>query len=325
MDTRVNRRGHTEHFVRGQHLKLKDLKEKAQQWNQYLSKENIPPSPRPEFHVSHLRHDTDRSGIDGIAIDMNFRVPDPEEGAEDHEDPETLDLMWWSLSVGYEEIESAEKRLLEDTYPDRTEEQARGQERFLGRFATSPAFLETSRLGSYRFTFPLQDLLEAYRRRFCVGSEPILRVYETVLYKQEVMHSVVVHSHFYNELFQDYPLLTDSPDAVCAYEDGHFIWRPEAMCETHSFKLVQKPYQNQMVAHLLSKPKHQFYVWDNVAVAFHMPESETLDFDMQRLRDCLRFCEPGHPTISPAEDFDSFEEANELVEAWWPYYHTPFY
>ncbi|XP_071783743.1 uncharacterized protein LOC144541783 [Centroberyx gerrardi] len=325
MDTRVNKRGHTEHFVRGQHLKLTDLKEKAQHWNQYLSKENIPSYPRPEFHVSHLRHDTNSSGIVGIASEMGFRAPDREEGPEDPEDPETLDLVWWSLSVGPEEIESAEQRLLEETYPDRTEEQAREQKRFLGKFTTSPAFLDTSRLGPYRVISPLQELLETYRTRCCAGSEPILRVYETVLYKQEVMHSVVVHSHFYNQLFQDYPLLTDSPDAVCAYEDGHFIWRPEAMCETHSFKLVQKPYQNQMVAHRLSKPKHQFYVWDNVAVAFHLPEGETLDFDMHTLRQCLRFCEPGHPTISPAEDFDSYEEANELVEAWWPYYPTPLY
>ncbi|XP_071765426.2 uncharacterized protein LOC139919548 [Centroberyx gerrardi] len=325
MDTRVNRRGHTEHFVRGQHLKLTDLKEKAQHWNQYLSKENIPPYPRPEFHVSHLKHDTDRSGIDGIATEMGFCAPDREEGPEDPEYPETLDLVWWSLAVGPEEIDSAEQRLLEETYPDRTEEQARGQERFLGRFATSPAFLRTSRLGSYRFTFPLQELLEAYRKQFCFGSEPVLRVYETVLYKQEVMHSVVVHSHFYNQLFQDYPLLTDSPDAVCAYKDGHFIWRPEAMCETHSFQLVKKPYQNQMVAHLLSEPIHQFYVWDNVAVAFHLADGQTLKFDMNRLRDYLNFCEPGYPPISSAGAFASFQEAAEVVRNWWPHYYLPLF
>lgn len=68
--------------------------------------------------------------------------------------------------------------------------------------------------------------------QFCSGSQPIMRVYETVLYRQEVMHVVLVHSPA-NQNFSHYPLLTDDPDAVCVYKDGHFIWRPEAMCEKH--------------------------------------------------------------------------------------------
>ncbi|KAM4624379.1 uncharacterized protein ACJ7VT_005231 isoform 2-T2 [Polymixia lowei] len=218
MESRVNRRGFPESFVKSKHLKLTDLKEKAQ-GHQYMFNEDIPLYPRPEFHVSHLRHDTGLNGMNGIKVE-GFRAQGDS------------DLVWWSLSVGPEEMESAEERLLEETYPDRTEEQAREQRSFLHRFSTSPAFLETSRLGSFRFTFPLQDLLELYRQGYG-GGEPILRVFETVLYKQEVMYTVLVHSHFYNTLFEDYPLLTGSPDGVCAYKDGHFIWRPEAMCETH--------------------------------------------------------------------------------------------
>ncbi|KAM4624377.1 uncharacterized protein ACJ7VT_005230 [Polymixia lowei] len=322
MESRVNRRGFTESFVKAKHLKLADLKEKAKDTgNQYIFKENIPLYPRPEFHVSHLRHDTDLDGVFGIHMDLAFRT------REDTEEAGSLDseLMWWSLSVGPEEMESAEERLLEETYPDRTEEQAREQRSFLHRFATSPAFLETSRLGSFRFTFPLQDLLELYRQGYG-GGEPILRVFETVLYKQEVMYTVLVHSHFYNTLFKDYPLLTDSPDGVCAYKDGHFIWRPEAMCETHSFELIKKPNQNQFAAHLISESKRQYYVWDHVAIAFHMPDCQRLNFsNMYKLREHLRFCEPGNPTISPPETFSSFEDANEMVETLWPYYHTPFY
>ncbi|XP_078142803.1 uncharacterized protein LOC144541765 [Centroberyx gerrardi] len=257
MDTRVNRRRHTEHFVKGG-----------------TGRPRIPRDPGP--------------------------------------------------GVGPEEIDSAEQRLLEETYPDRTEEQARGQERFLGRFATSPAFLRTSRLGSYRFTFPLQELLEAYRTQLCSGSEPVLRVYETVLYKQEVMHSVVVHSHFYNQLFQDYPLLTDSPDAVCAYKDGHFIWRPEAMCGTHSFQLVRKPDQNQLLP-VAETFWPQFYVWDNVAIAFHVAHGQKLTFDMNRLRECLNFCERGYPTISRRYTFESFEEAAEHAKDLWPNYESPLH
>ena len=74
-------------------------------------------------------------------------------------------LLWWSLSVGPDEIKSAERRLLEKTYPDQKEEQLQMQQGFLEKFTTSPAFLKTSRLGSYRFTFPLEELLEAYSKQ----------------------------------------------------------------------------------------------------------------------------------------------------------------
>lgn len=64
-------------------------------------------------------------------------------------------------------------------------------------------------------------------------------MYETVLYKQEVMYSVLVHSHYNNDLFEKYPLLQDNDDGVCAYRDGQIIWRPEAMCETHRLEWAQ--------------------------------------------------------------------------------------
>ena len=61
MKTRVNNRGFEEHYLEGRHLKLTDLKKEAKDLeNQYLFKENIPLSPRPEFHLSHLKHDTKR-------------------------------------------------------------------------------------------------------------------------------------------------------------------------------------------------------------------------------------------------------------------------
>ncbi|CAB1334635.1 unnamed protein product [Coregonus sp. 'balchen'] len=271
-------RGHQEFAVQAQHLKLSDLglRLKAQGFhNNYLFKDNIPEYPRPEFRPSIAKG--------------GFRARDREEG------PEGLDMLWWSLSLGAEEMASAEQRLLQARYPDRTEEQAREQTSFLQRFATSPAFLDTSRLGSYRFTFPLDELLKRYRERLCVGHEPILHVNETVLYKQEVMYSVLVHSHFNNDLFEN-------------------------------FKLVPKPYQNQDVTHLIPDPqKHQFYVWDNIAVAFQMDDSQMLTFDMYNLRDHLRFCEPGQPQISPDCEFTTYDEAKEMVDCYWPYYHTPLY
>ncbi|XP_074467781.1 uncharacterized protein LOC141753227 isoform X2 [Sebastes fasciatus] len=309
MESRTNRRGHTENVVENQHLKLKDLKKEAlnhRLGNQYLRKSNIPPYPHPEFHVSHLRHDTDKDGLRGIRGDGGFK------------NPGKGNLLWWSLVVGPDEIRSAEKRLLETTYPDRTEEQAEGQQSFLKEFATSPAFNKTSRLGSYRFTFPLEELLTAYSEQFCEGAPPVMRVLRTVLYKQEVMYVVVVHSPDNQKEFSDCPLLTDDdPNAVCTYKDGCFIWRAEAMCETHSYELVQIPEEKRMEAQPARTFLDQFYVWDHVAVALHV-ENQLLKFDPSRLRENLKFCCAENPGMIKGVTFEDFPQAEENVKELWP-------
>ncbi|CAK6984703.1 uncharacterized protein LOC121910382 isoform X2, partial [Scomber scombrus] len=160
MERETNRREYEEDFCYGQHLKLRELKEKAQDLEtkkkRYLFNDNIPPYPQPEFHVTHLKHDTDGDGLYGIRWINGFCDPDPKG---------PLWLVWWSLMVRPEDIQSAERRLLDQIYPDRTEEQTQKQQPFLGKFATSPAFLDSSRLGSYRFTFPLEELLTAYSQQ----------------------------------------------------------------------------------------------------------------------------------------------------------------
>ncbi|XP_038564048.1 uncharacterized protein LOC119895191 isoform X2 [Micropterus salmoides] len=303
MYTRYNRRGYPERVVESQHLKLDDLRQEA--WrirlkNNYLYID-MPASPRPEFQVSHLKHDTNQTGLRGIKTDEGFR--NPGRGS----------LLWWSLAVGPDEIASAERRLLETTFPDRTEEQVQMQQSFLEKFTTSPAFEQTSRLGSYRFTFPLEEVLEAYSEQFCSGAQPVMRVYETVLYKQEVMYVVLVHSPANQEQFSKYPLLTDDPNSVCTYRDGCFIWRPEAMSGTHRYKLVLRRDEMQMDAvPVTSCP--QFYVWDHVAVALHVDE-QVLNFDADRLRENLMWCDEGIAAIS--HGFNNFPEAEKFVRELW--------
>ncbi|XP_058484425.1 uncharacterized protein LOC131459017 isoform X1 [Solea solea] len=302
METRRNRRSVKEHFLRDQHVKLEDLQTEARGFdNQYLSKENIPAFPRPEIHVSHLKHDTDRGGLKGIHEDGGFRSKDS--------------LLWWSLAVKPEDIMSAETRLLEETYPDRTEDQRQSQQSFLGRFATSPAFLETSRLGSYRFTFPVEEVLEAYSQQFCSGTQPVFQVYETVLYKKEVMYVILVDT----PQRRRHPLLADSPDTVCAYRDGRFIWRPEAMSETHWLELVQNPEEKQMVAEV-APGRDEYYVWDHIAIALCVPDGEVLKFDTNKLRGNLKYCSPGAP---PLAEFEDFEESDDLVRSLWLEFPTP--
>ncbi|KAM6983460.1 uncharacterized protein LKV04_011403 [Tautogolabrus adspersus] len=307
MEPRKNRRGYVYHSVEGRYLKLNDLKEVALGLNnRYLIKENIPLYPRPEFHVSRLKHDTNREGLQGIRMKEGFM------------NPSSGSLLWWSLAVGPEEVASAERRLLETIYPDRTEEQVQMQQSFLYKFASSPAFLSSSRLGSYRFTFSLEEVLKAYSDQFCGGAEPVMRVLRTDLYKQEVMYAVVVHGPAHQQLYDNHPLVTDDPDSVCAYRDGHFLWRSEAMCETHRYQMVRRDDEMQTgVEPCTWFP--EYYVWDNVAVALHV-DKKVLKFDVDRLRERLTFCDEGAAVINRWIPFDSIEEAEEWVREFWPDY-----
>ncbi|KAL3067780.1 hypothetical protein OYC64_022161 [Pagothenia borchgrevinki] len=282
MESERNRRNSNYHFVKKEHLKLDDLRKRKGSGNNYLFNDHkIPKYPRPEIHVSHLKHDTDGLGLEGIMESGGFK------------NPTGKDLVWWGLLVGREELRSAEQRLLQETYPDRTEQQVQDQQSFLGKFASSLAFKKSSRLGSYRFTFPLQELLEAYSLQFCGGKQPVMRVYETHLYKQEVMYVVLVHSPANQEQFSEYPLLSDDPNAVCCYRDGRFIWRLEAMCETHRFVLSRNDETQQMEAvnrKDLGYRPFENYVWDNVGIALHVEEDKLLEFNPVRLREKLKFC-----------------------------------
>ncbi|MEQ2316453.1 hypothetical protein AMECASPLE_032673, partial [Ameca splendens] len=295
MQTERNRRGFKQHFVERQHLKLSDLKTEAENAglrNKYLNKTNIPEYPKPEFHTSLLKHETTGSALGGIRKDGGFRNP--------YGGP----LIWWSLAVGPEELKDAEVRLLEKTFPDRMEVEDAEQQSFLWRFATSPAFLETSRLGTYRFTFPLQEVLTAYKDQFCLGAQPIMRMYRTVLYSQEVMHVVLVHSPTSEKEYTQYPFLSDRPDAVCVYRDGHFIWRPEAMCGTHWYELIYRHKTRQLEAWSASSPP--FYVWDHVAVALHVGQNQ----------DAVNYGQT-------SEDPDGSDDAKMVVKRLWPGWGGP--
>uniref|UniRef100_A0A3B5PTZ1 Uncharacterized LOC111610118 n=1 Tax=Xiphophorus maculatus TaxID=8083 RepID=A0A3B5PTZ1_XIPMA len=283
MQTERNRRGFKQHFIERQHLKLKDLETEALDAG---------------------------SGLCGIERDGGFRNPYGES------------LIWWSLAVGPDQMKDAETRLLEKTFPDRMEGEDPEQQSFLWRFATSPAFKETSRLGWYRFTFPLQEVLTAYRDQFCSGARPIMRTYRTVLYSKEVMHVVLIHSPANEREFSQYPPLSDAPDAVCVYRDGRFLWRPEAMCETHWYKLIYRQGTNQLEAWSASPP--QFYVWDHVAVALHVGQNQVLRFTADQLRARLGFCQLDAVNYSAtSENPENFEDAKAAVRRLWPGWSGP--
>ncbi|KAK7925010.1 hypothetical protein WMY93_007320 [Mugilogobius chulae] len=189
------------------------------------------------------------------------------------------------------------------------------QEPFLSKFATSPAFLSSSRYGSYRFTFDLRDVLDRYSEQFCERQKPEMRIWKTVMYKQEVMYVVLVHSPSENEKFSEHPLLEEQENSICAFREEpepHFIWRPQAMCETHNYKLTKN--QDDSVS---ASPvnEDEWFMWDHVTLAL-VVDDQVLSFT--NLRESLRFCERGDCQVKKTTKFQKYNVANEEVKKLWP-------
>ncbi|XP_026866605.2 uncharacterized protein si:ch211-197h24.8 [Electrophorus electricus] len=289
---RINRRGHKEKYFVGKHLRFCEIK--YQILNNYLS--TYPPRfPCPtEFHVSELRHDTNFSGLQAILSDPGFKDPGTGTNA-------SQGLVWWSLAITGNGIADAERRFLLQKGVDN------GCKPFLYKFTSSPAFRKASRLGNFRFTFPITELLESYADQFCQGRAPQMRIYETVVYKQEVMYAVVVHAPDVQKEFKKYPLLEDCSTAPCSFQDGKIVWRPQGLSKTHAFRLA--PASKTLVKKVPRK-KRKFCMWDHVVLAFHVPQDKIFRFEKETLVKHLSLCQGTLPNLN-TEGFIKCEfEAN---------------
>ncbi len=94
-------------------------------------------------------------------------------------------------------------------------------------------------MGHFRFSMSIHELLRSYQQQFCAGQKPNIHIFETVVYKQEVMYSIVIHAPRAHKLLSKYPLLEDTQDAVCGFHENTIIWRPQAMSKTQGY--LQKP------------------------------------------------------------------------------------
>lgn len=272
---------------KGEHLNWSDLIDRAQGTylhETYLSKIKSPPNPQ-EFHVSHLKHETHKFSILGIKEDEGFK--DPKKGLDD---PDRLPLVWFSLAVKHKP----------------TEEEHLQQENVRMACESSPAFSEKSRYGSYRFTFLVKEVLEEYKKQFCGGKPPVMRILRTSLYRQEVMYAVLVHSPKDNG-FTEYPELSDGPNAICTYKDGCFIWRSQTMFETN----IKTPKENLKLKKMNWLPS----VWDHVTIALHV-DGKPLKFGSVFLRERLTFCEKDKVIVAP-RCYDTCDNAQRLVRKLW--------
>ncbi|KAI4881551.1 hypothetical protein NFI96_014881 [Prochilodus magdalenae] len=274
-----NSRGYQVMRCEGEHLSLVELKDDPVVDNHYLRKRNIPRYPKPLlFHIPNVCHVTGVKGLWGIFNDGGFRIPD-------HDVNDVDNFLWWSLSVTTEDIEDAEQNFLEVQFQD---QEVYSQQGFLEKFTTSPAFQNESRYGNFRFTLPLRELLSLYARQFCRRSAPVLRVLDTKIYKSEIVYSVLVHPR-HIRYYSHYPRLPSNDDDVCGYSQGNMSWSCQAPSKAHGHKLVLDREQPEVYAKELKG--EEYYVWDHVAVAFHMEPHWTLKVDPERLYSSVTVCE----------------------------------
>lgn len=264
----------------------------------YLSK-SIPECPSIEFHITKMAHVTNKTSLPSIWKSGGFKGFGKDS------------LSWWSPKIVEVDIRAAEERYLEKLFPDMTKEEKTAHSPFLSKFTTSPLFMnEFSRYGNFRFTFPLTELMEAYKKQKCEGQEPVFRIYETKLFKQEIEYVVLVHSPKFNEKFKDFPLLTSSP--LISYDGHEIIWRAQAICETHKCKLVKL--ENGVLAEKLEKKYQEFYVWDQVSLVFHI--SEVLTIPKRKLKESQKCCKlDPNVNLSKAKNCSSLEEAEKFIES----------
>ncbi|ROL54803.1 hypothetical protein DPX16_23255 [Anabarilius grahami] len=273
MIKRINSRGSEEILLQQQHISINHLKQtdeikEEDIYKAYISKKDIPDYPTPvEFHITEVAHATNKTGLPQILNSEGFKGLDEDS------------FSWWSLKINEADIRAAEERFLESLFPERSKEERAAQQPFLREFTTSPAFNnENSHYSNFCFTLLLTELMEAYKKQKCEGEEPVLRVYGTKLFNKLIEYVVLVHSPRYNKKFSQYPLLTSSP--LVSYDGNQIIWRAQAICRKHGYQQVING--NQAFFRKLEVKDSEYYVWDQVSLAFHV--KQVLTFPKERLK-----------------------------------------
>lgn len=295
-----NSRGYEVLCCEMEHVSVSKLKEDPSVDPYYLGRTYIPAYPNAVFRVSRVCHVTGESGLRSIFRDAGFRKPYCRDD----------NFLWWSLSATQDDIAFAEKNLLEETFPG---VQNPNQQPFLEKFTTSPAFQSESRYGNFRFTFSLKALLFLYKKQFCDKSL-VLRVLDTKLYQKEVLYTVLVHPPNV-KCYDQYPRLPqDDEDAVCGYAHGSVIWRCQAPSDSHRYALeVDK---GERLVHARSRSDEVYYVWDHVAVAFHMQPDWNLRVELNQLLSHVSVCEVTEFNLLREPDTPlSVSDAQALLES----------
>ncbi|KAM8939616.1 uncharacterized protein RCH25_053316 [Pelodytes ibericus] len=215
-------------------------------------------------------------------------------------------LLFWSAEICEDDINTARQLALEKVQSmEETQVSLDDIEKQIGN---SPAFDNSaSRYGNFVFSFPLSEILSEYKEQHCGGAEPHIRMLRTDMYKQEIAHTVVIHSpdiDLYNEspLVPTLPGHGESPPFVYwREEDGVLCWKPESTCSALKLESSGGVCRKREcpVRCTYRQCYHVNSPWNFLVLAFHLPEGQSLKISKQRLLENLSACHPREPFMSP--------------------------
>ena len=269
-----------EWFLSGRHIQSNDKTE----WKQVpFDNPPVPDSqvfhkyegitcPSTSLHVKYLSHDTTPDNAAKILKGGGFQA-NKKEGVG-------YNLIWWGTSLDESEVEkyTAQMQIYSDEvcesgnnwpYVDSRDKHGPTREGIYRNFMSSPPFKFASRYGNVRFTYSLDELLNAYQTQYCGDEEPDCRILGTFAYKYEIMHTIIVCPKSCEEF---YDLPTCMKSNVIFKDGGGWIWKPEITGDKcNYFRPIQR---NPYYVWLADRR------WEHVTFAFYIPD----DAEDQMLR-----------------------------------------
>lgn len=177
------------------------------------------------------------------------------------------ELSWWSPKFSGSEIDHVRDTLRAAIEPFVAAE--KDIEQVVSQFAKSHAFMPSStRYGSSYFKYGFDTLCQHYVEKYRkIGENSIqFKILGTYVYKQEIMHAVLVCSDE-DKQFSNYPNVADDDNddgnnegVVTRDYDGNWVWKPQATAT----EIVRLP------DCLQSFPIYRR--WEHLAFAFYTPE-----------------------------------------------------
>ncbi|GCC31002.1 hypothetical protein chiPu_0009456 [Chiloscyllium punctatum] len=184
-------------------------------------------SERSSFFITNVTHVTNSDGAKGILADQCMKKANPKNIGENL----NVRFSWWHVEVNQREKEEQKEKYKEDTerwLTERTGQQPQYvrnlRDALLEQYISSPAFLEVSNYGNFKFTYNINDLIDEYKKSVCQGEDPEFRVLGTFRYDLELMHAVAVCNPDV-KIFEQCPPV---PSEVISREGTKWIWRPES-------------------------------------------------------------------------------------------------
>ena len=243
-----------------------------------------------QFEISHLVHDAKLDNFFSILSDQTIK-PGRE---KEIKGIGSFSFSWWGLSVAKQE---------KDNYLSEMKRLIKGPKGCNAMLKTGP-FNNTSRYGHFRITQTMSELLEHYKKS--TGKEYEKRILWTVVYRYEIMHTILVHPK--DEKFEE--------------EFGHLQTMEDYMADNEhdegSYPVVKDvggkwkwcPQTTSMGHPDTTKENETLKSWEHLTFAFLIPDGcEGISIPNENLLHNLSFQRIGKTNLSRGEDYKTVNGA----------------